>query len=65
MKDIKTKQKVLAIKTKDQNSNLRHFIKQQAIHTRNKERDKKEEVSNPQIKATNKVSNIAKETYRA
>lgn len=37
MKDIKTKQKVLSIKTKDVKGNVNHFVKQQTIHTRNKE----------------------------
>lgn len=41
MRDIKTKQKVLSIKTKDVKGNVNHFIKQQTIHTRNKEEDKK------------------------
>ena len=45
MKDIKTKQKVLSIKTKDVKGNVNHFIKQQTIHTRNKEEDKKVEQS--------------------
>ena len=34
MKDIKTKQKVLSIKTKNVKENVNHFIKQQTIHTR-------------------------------
>ena len=33
MKDIKTKQKVLSIKTKDVKGNVNHFIKRQTIHT--------------------------------
>ena len=31
MKDIKTKEKVLSIKTKDKNANINHFIKKQMI----------------------------------
>ena len=36
LKDIKTKQKVQMIKTKDSKANIKHFIKQQTLHTRNK-----------------------------
>ena len=32
MKDIKTKQKVLSLKTKDEKKNMKHFILQQTIH---------------------------------
>ena len=66
MKDIKTKQKVLSIKTKDVKGNVNHFIKQQTIHTRNKEEDKKVEQSvktNPNVHATNNVSEVAKQTF--
>ena len=66
MKDIKTKQKVLSIKTKDVKGNVNHFIKQQTIHTRNKEEDKKVEQSvkaNPNVQATNNVSEVAKQTF--
>ena len=66
MKDIKTKQKVLSIKTKDVKGNVNHFIKQQTIHTRNKEEDKKVEQSvktNPNVQAANKVSEVAKQTF--
>ncbi len=66
MKDIKTKQKVLSIKTKDVKGNVNHFIKQQTIHTRNKEEDKKVEKSvktNPNVVATNNVSEVAKQTF--
>lgn len=65
MRDIKTKQKMQAIKTKDTKRNIQHFIKQQTIHTRSKDVDKKEDApvkSNPQIQATNKVSVAAKQT---
>lgn len=63
MRDIKTKQKMQAIKTKDTKGNIRHFIKQQTIH--NKNVDRKEEASvksNPQVQATNNVSVAAKQT---
>lgn len=66
MKDIKTKQKVQSIKTKDVKGNVNHFIKQQTIHTRNKEEDKKVEQSvktNPNVQATNNVSEVAKQTF--
>ena len=65
MRDIKTKQKMQAIKTKDTKRNIQHFIKQQTIHTRSKDVDKKEDApvkSNPQIQATNKVSVATKQT---
>ena len=65
MRDIKTKQIIQAIKTKDTKGNIQHFIKQQTIHTRSKDVDKKEDVSvkyNPQVQATNKVSTFAKQT---
>lgn len=64
LRDIKTKQKMQAIKTKDTKGNIQHFIKQQTIHIRNKDVDKKEDApvkSNPQVQATNKVSVAAKQ----
>lgn len=66
MRDIKTKQKVLSIKTKDVKGNVNHFIKQQTIHTRYKEEDKKVEQpvkTNPNVQATNYVSEVAKQTF--
>ena len=63
LRDIKTKQKIQAIKTKDTKRNIQHFIKEQTIH--NKNVDRKEEApvkSNPQVQATNKVSVAAKQT---
>ena len=65
MRDIKTKQKIQAIKTKDTKGNIQHFIKQQTIHTKSKDVDKKENASvksNPQVQAVNKVSVAAKQT---
>ena len=65
MRDIKTKTKMQAIKTKDTKGNIKHFIKQQTIHTKSKDVDKKENASvksNPQVQAVNKVSVAAKQT---
>ena len=65
LRDIKTKQKMQAIKTKDTKGTIQHFIKQQTIHSRNKDVDKKEDASvksNAQMQATNKVSAVAKQT---
>lgn len=63
MRDIKTKQKMQAIKTKDTKGNIRHFIKQQTIHNKKSERKEDASVkSNPQVQATNKVSVAAKQT---
>ena len=65
MRDIKTKQKIQAIKAKDTKGNIQHFIKQQTIHTKSKDVDKKENASvksNPQVQAVNKVSVAAKQT---
>ena len=59
MQDIKTKQKVLSIKTKDKQSNINHFIKQQAIATKT---NKKEETTSSNVQATNKISATAKQT---
>ena len=71
LRDIKTKQKMQAIKTKDTKGNIQHFIKQQTIHNKKVDRKEKASVkSNPQVQATNKVSVAAKQTvieskYRA
>lgn len=68
LRDIKTKQKIQAIKTKDTKGNIQHFIKQQTIHNKNVDRknvDRKEDASvksNPQVQATNKVSVAAKQS---
>ena len=65
MRDIKTKQNIQVIKSKDSKGNIQHFIKQQSIHTRSKDVDKKEDASvksNTQVQATNKVSAAAKQT---
>ena len=63
LRDIKTKQKMQAIKTKDTKRNIQHFIKQQTINKHSRKVDKKEDApvkSNPQVQATNKVSFTAK-----
>ena len=65
LRDIKTKQKMQAIKTKDTKGNIQHFIKQQAINKHGRKVDKKEDApvkSNAQVQATNKVSVAAKQT---
>lgn len=59
MKDIKTKEKVLSIKTKDKNANINHFIKKQMI-TSKKENKQKEESA--QVQATNNITTTAKKT---
>ena len=45
LRDIKTKQKMQAIKTKDTKGNIQHFIKQQTINKHSRKVDKKEEDS--------------------
>lgn len=64
MRDIKTKQKVQIIKTKDSKANIKHFIKKQSIRTRNADKDTRQESisSNANVQATNKVSVAAKQT---
>lgn len=64
LRDIKTKQKIQAIKTKDTKGNIQHFIKQQTIHTVVKTWIKEDASvkSNAQVQATNKVSAVAKQT---
>lgn len=65
MKDIKTKQKVQMIKTKDSKANIKHFIKQQTLHTRNMDNDTRQESisSNANVQATNSVKRTAKQTF--
>ena len=64
MKDIKTKQKVQMIKTKDSKANIKHFIKQQSIRTRNTDKDTRQESisSGANVQATNSVKRTAKQT---
>ena len=65
MKDIKTKQKVQMIKTKDSKANIKHFIKQQTLRTRNMDKDTRQESisSNANAQATNSVKKAAKQTF--
>lgn len=65
LKDIKTKQKVQMIKTKNSKANIKHFIKQQSIRTRNTDKDTRQESisSNTNVQATNSVSKTAKQTF--
>ena len=65
MKDIKTKQKVQMIKTKDSKANIKHFIKKQSIRTRNTDKDTRQESisSNANVQATNSVKKAAKQTF--
>ena len=52
------------IKTKDSKANIKHFIKQQTLHTRNMDKDTyKESISsNANVQATNSISKKAKQT---
>ena len=65
MKDIKTKQKVQMIKTKDSKANIKHFIKQQTLRTRNTDKDTRQESisSSANVQATNSVKRTAKQTF--
>ena len=62
MKDIKTKQKVLSLKTKDEKKNMKHFILQQTIHKKDtavKTQTKNDEQTAP-VQATNQITSTAK-----
>ena len=64
MKDIKTKQKVLSLKTKDEKKNMKHFILQQTIHKKDtavKTQTKNDEQTAP-VQATNQITSTAKAT---
>lgn len=65
LKDIKTKQKVQMIKTKDSKANIKHFIKQQTLRTRNTDKDIRQESisSSANVQATNSVKKAAKQTF--
>ena len=65
MKDIQTKQKVQMIKTKDSKANIKHFIKQQTLCTRNTDKDTRQESisSSANVRATNSVKRTAKQTF--
>ena len=64
MIDIKIKQKVQIIKTKDSKTNIKHFIKKQSIHTRNADKDTRQESisSNANVQAINSISKKVKQT---
>ena len=64
MKDIKTKQKVLSLKTKDENKNMKHFMLQQTIHKKDtavKTQTENDEQTAP-AQATNQITSTAKAT---
>ena len=63
MNNIKTKQSIQTIKTKDSKENLTHFIKQQTIHNRENSKDEQSSPkANPSAKATDTISSTAKTT---
>ena len=47
LRDIKTKQKMQAIKTKDTKGNIQHFIKEQTIHNKKVDRKARRLLLNP------------------
>ena len=53
------------IKTKDSKANIKHFIKQQSIRTRNADKDTRQEnvSSNANVQATNSIKRAAKQTF--
>ena len=64
MKDIKTKQKVLSLKTKDEKKNMKYFMLQQTIHKKDtavKTQNENDEQTAP-VKATNQITSTAKAT---
>lgn len=64
MKDIKTKQKVLSLKTKDEKKNMKHFMLQQTIHKKDtaaKPQTENDEQTSP-AQATNQITSTAKAT---
>ena len=64
MKDIKTKQKILSLKTKDEKKNMKHFILQQTIHKKDtavKKQTENNEQTAP-TQATNQITFSAKAT---
>ena len=63
MNNIKTKQSIQTIKTKDSKENLTHFIKQQTIHNRENSKDEQSSPkANTSAKATDTISSTAKTT---
>ena len=64
MKNIKTKQKVLSLKAKDEKKNMKHFILQQAIHKKDtavKTQTENDDQTEP-VQATNQITSTAKAT---
>lgn len=64
MKNIKTKQKVLSLKTKDEKKNMKHFMLQQTIHKKDtavKTQTENDEQTAP-AQATNQITSTAKAT---
>lgn len=64
MKNIKTKQKVLSLKTKDEKKNMKHFILQQTIHKKDtavKTQTENDDQTEP-VQATNQITSTAKAT---
>ena len=53
------------IKTKDSKANIKHFIKQQTLRTRNTDKDARQKSisSNANVQATNSISKKAKQTF--
>ena len=51
------------IKTKDSKANIKHFIKQQTLRTRNTDKDARQKSisSNANVQATNSISKKAKQ----
>ena len=53
------------IKAKDSKANIKHFIKQQTLRTRNTDKDTRQESisSSANVQATNSVKRTAKQTF--
>lgn len=64
MKDIKTKQKVLSLKTKDEKKNMKHFMLQQTIHKKDTtvKPQTENDVQTAPAQATNQITSTAKAT---
>ena len=64
MKDIKTKQKVLSLKTKDENKNMKYFMLQQTIHKKDTavKPQTENDVQTAPAQATNQITSTAKAT---
>ena len=62
MKNIKTKQSIQTIKTKNSKENLTHFIKQQTIHSKENSKEDSSSKANASANAADNISNAAKAT---